>query len=171
MKAVDHVNTALKQALLGQDSRDQAGIDARMIELDGTETKCRLGANALLAVSLAAAQAAAIDTRRPLFQHLVALGTDKTRKPVMPLPMMNIINGGAHADNSLDVQEFMILPVGAPTFSEALRYGAEIFHTLKKILHERGLATSVGDEGGFAPNLKSNEEALAVITEAVDKAG
>ena len=109
--------------------------------------------------------------KTPLFRHLATLGTRQGRKPVMPVPMMNIINGGAHADNSLDVQEFMILPVGAPSLSEALRYGAEIFHTLKKILHDRGLATSVGDEGGFAPNLKSNEEALAVITEAVDKAG
>ena len=171
LKAVGHVNRELKAAVTGMDVADQAGIDRRMIELDGSDNKGRLGANALLAVSLAAAQAAAADARVPLFHHLASLGKDPGRKPVLPVPMMNIINGGAHADNSLDVQEFMILPVGAPTLSEALRYGAEIFHTLKKILHERGLATSVGDEGGFAPNLRSNEEALGVITEATEKAG
>jgi enolase len=170
-KAVGHVSSELKGVVLGLEAADQRSIDQKMIALDGTDNKGRLGANALLAVSLAAAQAAAADAKKPLYEHLATLGTDKGRKPVMPLPMMNIINGGAHADNSLDVQEFMILPVGAPSLSEALRYGAEIFHTLKKILHDRGLATSVGDEGGFAPNLKSNEEALAVITEAVDKAG
>ena len=171
LKAVGHVNSELKAAVTGLDAANQRQIDEYMIRLDGTDTKSRLGANALLAVSLAAAQAAARDARQPLFRHIATLGADKGRKPVMPVPMMNIINGGAHADNSLDVQEFMILPVGAPSLSEALRYGAEIFHTLKKILHDRGLATSVGDEGGFAPNLKSNEEALAVITEAVDRAG
>ncbi|MEO8316244.1 MAG: phosphopyruvate hydratase [Pseudomonadota bacterium] len=170
-KAVGHVSNELKGVVLGVDAADQRAIDQKMIALDGTDNKGRLGANALLAVSLAAAQAAAADAKKPLYEHLATLGTDQSRKPVMPLPMMNIINGGAHADNSLDVQEFMILPVGAPSLSEALRYGAEIFHTLKKILHDRGLATSVGDEGGFAPNLKSNEEALAIITEAVDKAG
>jgi enolase len=170
-KAVGHVSNELKGVVAGLDAADQRGIDQKMIALDGTDNKGRLGANALLAVSLAAAQAAASDAKKPLYEHLATLGTDKGRKPVMPVPMMNIINGGAHADNSLDVQEFMILPVGAPSFSEALRYGAEIFHTLKKILHDKGLATSVGDEGGFAPNLKSNEEALAIITEAVDKAG
>jgi enolase len=166
LKAVEHVNTVLKQALVGQDSRDQAGIDGKMIELDGTDNKGRLGANALLAISLANAHAAAIDAREPLYKYL-----GKGREPVMPVPMMNIINGGAHADNSLDIQEFMILPVGAPNFREALRYGAEIFHTLKKVLHDRGLATAVGDEGGFAPNLESNEEALEVIMSAVEKAG
>ncbi|MEO6078563.1 MAG: phosphopyruvate hydratase [Steroidobacteraceae bacterium] len=171
LKAVGHVSNDLKSAVLGLEATEQRAIDQRMIDLDGTDNKGRLGANALLAVSLAVAQAAAIDTKRPLFQHLAALGADRSRKPVMPVPMMNIINGGAHADNSLDIQEFMILPVGAPSLSEALRYGAEIFHTLKKILHDRGLATSVGDEGGFAPNLKSNEEALTIITEAVEKAG
>jgi enolase len=170
-KAVGHVSNELKAVVVGIDAAEQRAIDQKMIALDGTDNKGRLGANALLAVSLAAAQAAAADAKRPLYEHLATLGTDKSVKPVMPVPMMNIINGGAHADNSLDVQEFMILPVGAPTFAEAVRYGAEIFHTLKKILHDRGLATSVGDEGGFAPNLKSNEEALAVITEAVDKAG
>jgi enolase len=171
LKAVGHVGRELKGAVVGVDAADQRTLDQRMIDLDGTENKGRLGANALLAVSLAAAQAAATDARLPLYRHLTTLATDPNRKPVMPVPMMNIINGGAHADNSLDVQEFMILPVGAPSLSEALRYGAEIFHTLKKILHDKGLATSVGDEGGFAPNLKSNEEALAIITEAVEKAG
>jgi enolase len=171
LKAVGHVSNELKRVVSGLDAADQRAIDQKMIVLDGTDNKSRLGANALLAVSLAAAQAAASDAKKPLYEHLATLGSDKGRKPVMPVPMMNIINGGAHADNSLDVQEFMILPVGAPSFSEALRYGAEIFHTLKKILHDRSLATSVGDEGGFAPNLKSNEEALTVIVEAVEKAG
>jgi len=166
LKAVENVNTVLKKALLGHDARDQAGIDAKMIEIDGTDTKSRLGANALLAISLANAHAAATDAHEPLYKYL-----GKGREPVMPVPMMNIINGGAHADNSLDIQEFMILPVGAPSFREALRYGAEIFHTLKKVLHDRGLATAVGDEGGFAPNLDSNEEALEVIISAIEKAG
>ena len=166
LKAVKNVNTQIKAALLGKEAFEQESLDQVMIDLDGTENKSRLGANALLAVSLANAKAAAIDSKQSLWKYLA-----RGREPVMPVPMMNVINGGAHADNSLDVQEFMIIPVGAPSFSEALRYGAEIFHTLKKILHDRGLATSVGDEGGFAPNLKSNEEALAVITEAVDKAG
>jgi len=166
LKAVEHVNTVLKQALVGRDSRDQAGIDARMIELDGTDTKGRLGANALLAISLANAHAAAAAAREPLYKYL-----GKGREPVMPVPMMNIINGGAHANNSLDIQEFMILPVGAPSFREALRYGAEVFHTLKKVLNDRGLSTAVGDEGGFAPDLGSNEEALEVIISAVEKAG
>jgi enolase len=166
LKAVEHVNTVLKQALVGRDSRDQAGIDARMIELDGTDTKGRLGANALLAISLANAHAAASHEGLLLYKYL-----GKGREPVMPVPMMNIINGGAHANNSLDIQEFMILPVGAPSFREALRYGAEVFHTLKKVLNERGLSTAVGDEGGFAPDLESNEEALEVIISAVEKAG
>src|SRR5690606_38756075 len=137
----------------------------------GTDNKGKLGANALLAVSLATAQAAAAEAKQPLFRHLAALEGGKDRPPVMPVPMMNIINGGAHADNSLDVQEFMVLPIGAPSLPEALRYGAEIFHTLKKILHEKGLATSVGDEGGFAPNLGSNEQALGIISQAVEQAG
>lgn len=166
LKAVEHVNTVLKKALIGQDARDQSAIDAKMIELDGTETKGRLGANALLAVSLANAHAAAADAHEPLYRYL-----GKGREPVMPVPMMNIINGGAHANNSLDIQEFMILPVGAPSFREALRYGAEVFHTLKKVLEDRGLSTAVGDEGGFAPNLESNEEALEVIISAIEKAG
>jgi enolase 1/2/3 len=166
LKAVEHVNTVLKKALVGLDSRDQAALDAKMIELDGTETKGRLGANALLAISLANAHAAAADAGEPLYRYL-----GKGREPVMPVPMMNIINGGAHANNSLDIQEFMILPVGAPSFREALRYGAEVFHTLKKVLNDRGLSTAVGDEGGFAPDLGSNEEALEVIISAVEKAG
>ena len=166
LKAVEHINTVLRQELVGQDARDQADIDARMIELDGTEGKGRLGANALLAISLATAHAAANDAREPLYRYLA-----NGREPVMPVPMMNIINGGAHADNSLDIQEFMILPVGAPSFREALRQGAEVFHTLKKVLHDRGLSTAVGDEGGFAPSLESNEEALEVILSAIGKAG
>ncbi len=170
-KAVANVNGALREAVLGLDAAGQRAIDTRMIDLDGTDNKGRLGANALLAVSLAAAQAAAADARVPLFRHLASLGSVSGLAPVMPVPMMNIINGGAHADNSLDIQEFMILPVGAPSLSEAVRYGAEVFHTLKKILHERKLTTAVGDEGGFAPDLKSNEEALDLIIEAVDRAG
>ena len=165
-KAVGHVNKDLRDALLGRDAADQAGLDARMCSLDGTPNKSRLGANAILSVSLATAQATARERGVGLYRHLggeAATG--------MPVPMMNIINGGAHADNSLDIQEFMILPVGAPSFSEALRYGAEVFHTLKKLLHERGLNTAVGDEGGFAPNLPSNEAALATILEAIDVAG
>jgi len=166
LKAVANVNGELKSALLGRDPKDQAGLDRIMIDLDGTENKARLGANALLAISLANAHAAALDSKQPLFRLLGGPGS-KT----LPVPMMNIINGGAHADNSVDIQEFMVLPVGAPSFSEALRYGAEIFHTLKKVLHERKLATSVGDEGGFAPNLPSNEAALETILEAIERAG
>ena len=166
LKAVEHVNGALRDALLGRDARDQAGLDRIMIELDATETKGRLGANALLAVSLANAHAAARATEQPLYRYLA-----QGREPVMPVPMMNIVNGGAHANNSLDIQEFMILPVGAPSFREALRYGAEVFHALKKILSDRDLSTAVGDEGGFAPDLSSNEEALEVILQAIDRAG
>ena len=166
LRAVDNVNTLLREVLIGKESIDQEGIDARMIELDGTETKGRLGANALLAVSLANAHAAALDAGLPLFKHLAG-----TREPMMPVPQMNIINGGAHANNSLDIQEFMILPVGAPSLREALRYGAEIFHTLKKILNAKGMSTAVGDEGGFAPDLPSNEAALSTILEAIETAG
>jgi enolase len=165
-RAVDNVNTVLREALIGKEAVDQAGIDARMIELDGTPTKGKLGANALLAVSLANAHAVAADAGQPLFKYLLG-----DREPVMPVPMMNIINGGAHANNSLDIQEFMILPVGAPSLREAIRYGAEVFHSLKKILNARDLSTSVGDEGGFAPNLPSNEAALQVILEAIETAG
>jgi enolase len=165
-KAVAHVNKTLRDLAIGLDPEDQAGLDAKMIEADGTDNKSKLGANAILAVSLAAAHAAARARHLPLYRHLGGDG-DLT----MPVPMMNIINGGAHADNSVDIQEFMILPIGAPSLSEALRYGAEIFHTLKKVLHAQGLNTAVGDEGGFAPDLPSNEAALTTILEAIDKAG
>jgi enolase len=170
LKAVEHVNTVLKTALIGQDPRAQAAIDQRMIELDGTENKARLGANAILGVSLATARAAAADARVPLYRYLAGLGASQ-HEPVMPVPMMNIVNGGAHANNSLDIQEFMILPVGAPNFREALRYGAEIFHALRQLLTARGLSTAVGDEGGFAPSLESNEAALVLILEAIERAG
>jgi enolase len=166
LNAVAHVNGALRDALVGRDARDQAGIDRRMLELDGTENKSGLGANAILSVSLATARAAARSQKLPLYRYLG--GDDAV---VMPVPQMNIINGGAHADNSLDIQEFMILPAGLPDFGRALRCGAEIFHHLKKILHGRGLATAVGDEGGFAPDLPSNEAALTVIVEAIQAAG
>ncbi len=164
-RAVGNVNTEIREALLGMDAQDQNAIDRKMIELDGTDTKERLGANAILAVSLANAHAAALEKKEPLY---VYLGQDSF---TMPVPMMNIINGGEHADNSVDLQEFMILPVGAPSFKEALRYGAEVFHTLRKVLHAKGMNTAVGDEGGFAPDLSSNEEAIEVILEAITKAG
>jgi enolase len=166
LKAVGHVNGVLRAALMGRDAADQAGLDALMIELDGTDNKGRLGANALLAISLANAHAAAREAGQGLYQYLGG-----KRAPVLPVPMMNIINGGAHANNSLDIQEFMILPVGARTLREALRYGAEIFHTLKKTLNEQGLSTAVGDEGGFAPDLPSNEAALQTIMQAIERAG
>ncbi|NOQ70275.1 MAG: phosphopyruvate hydratase [Gammaproteobacteria bacterium] len=164
-KAVNNVNTEISDALLGMDGQDQATLDNKMIELDGTATKERLGANALLAVSLAASHAAANENKEALYVHLGS-GTY-----TMPVPMMNIINGGEHADNSVDLQEFMILPVGAPSFKEALRYGAEVFHTLRSVLSAKGMNTAVGDEGGFAPDLSSNEEAIEVILEAIGKAG
>jgi enolase len=166
LKAVQNVRTEIRSAVVGMDAADQAAIDARMIELDGTDNKARLGANAILAVSLAAAHAAAKASGKPLYASL-----NRTGEYRMPVPMMNIINGGAHADNSVDMQEFMILPVGAPNFREALRYGTEVFHSLKKVLSDRGLATTVGDEGGFAPNLPSNEAAIGVILEAIEQAG
>src|SRR5258705_7051336 len=165
-RAVANVNGALRSALLGADVRDQAALDQKMIALDGSENKGRLGANALLAISLAAAHASARDRKLPLYRALGGEGA-----MTMPVPMMNIINGGAHADNSVDIQEFMILPVGAPTLAEALRYGAEIFHTLKKVLLGKKLNPAVGDEGGFAPDLPSNEAALETILEAVERAG
>jgi enolase len=170
LRAVEHVNTELKAALLGQDPRAQTALDRRMIELDGSENKGRLGANAILGVSLATARAAAADARLPLYRYLAQLD-DERREPVMPVPMMNIVNGGAHANNSLDIQEFMVLPVGAPSFREALRYGAEVFHALRQLLAARGLSTAVGDEGGFAPSLESNEAALALILQAIEGAG
>jgi len=166
LKAVANANGEIREALLGHDVRDQKGIDERLIALDGTDGKARLGANALLAVSLATAHAAAHAAGQGLYRHLGGAGPK-----MMPVPMMNIINGGAHADNSVDIQEFMILPVGAASFSEALRCGAEVFHTLKKVLHERKLATAVGDEGGFAPDLPSNEAALETILQAIERAG
>ena len=170
LKAVNNINTTIKNLVVGFDSLDQRALDNAMIKADGTDFKTVLGANAILAVSLANAKAAAISKKVPLYAHIADLnGTPG--KYSMPVPMMNIINGGEHADNNVDIQEFMIQPVGAKTFAEALRVGAEIFHTLKKILHDKGLSTSVGDEGGFAPNLPSNEDALKVIAEAVEKAG
>jgi enolase len=165
-KAVANVNTTLAKALAGFDAADQAGLDAKMIALDGTDTKSRLGANALLGVSLANAHAVAASKGVPLWKHLAG-----DRAPVLPVPMMNIINGGAHADNNVDMQEFMVLPVGLPSFSEALRAGVEIFHALKSVLKGRGMSTAVGDEGGFAPDLRSNEEAIETILEATAKAG
>tara|TARA_R110001599_G_scaffold5266_3_gene26469 strand:- start:9330 stop:10631 length:1302 start_codon:yes stop_codon:yes gene_type:complete len=170
LKAVAAVNGPIRGALIGKDALAQAELDQVMIDLDGTENKSTFGANAILAVSLAAAKAAAISKKVPLYAHIADInGTPGVYS--MPVPMMNIINGGEHADNNVDIQEFMIQPVGAPNFREALRYGAEIFHALKKVLSDRGLSTAVGDEGGFAPNLSSNAEALAVIKEAVGVAG
>lgn len=166
LKAVGHVNGEIRKSLAGQSANDQADLDRTMIELDGTPTKARLGANAILAVSLALAKASAASSRLPLYRHLA-----NGRNLVLPMPMMNIINGGAHADNNVDMQEFMIVPVGAPSFTEAMRWGVEVFHTLKGILKARGLATAVGDEGGFAPDLPSNEAAIEVILAAVEKAG
>jgi enolase len=168
-KAVAHVNGEIRQALLGKDARDQAGLDRAMIALDGTPTKSRLGANAILAVSLAAARAAAVGTKQPLYRYLNGLAGNVPMQ--LPVPMMNIVNGGAHADNNIDFQEFMILPVGASSFAEALRAGAEVFHALRKVLHGMKLNTAVGDEGGFAPDLKSNEEALQVILQGIETAG
>jgi len=166
LNAVNNVNTEIRAAILGMDANDQAAIDNKMIALDGTDNKARLGANAILSVSMAVAHAAAKEAGVPLYKYL-----NNSGEFIMPVPMMNIINGGSHADNSVDLQEFMILPVGAPTFREAIRYGAEVFHNLAKVLKGRGLATTVGDEGGFAPNLSSNEEAIEVILEAIEKAG
>jgi len=165
-QAVANVNGEILAALKGRDAGNQAAIDQAMIDLDGTPNKARLGANAILAVSLASAKAMANEQNVPLYQYLGGTGAFE-----MPVPMMNIINGGSHADNSVDLQEFMILPVGAPSMAEAVRYGAEVFHNLKKVLHARGLNTAVGDEGGFAPDLPSNEAAIEVILEAIDKAG
>ena len=163
--AVANVNTEIRDALIGMEATDQTAIDGKMIDLDGTANKERLGANALLAVSMATARAAAVSSKLALYEYL------GEGEYLMPVPMMNIINGGEHADNNVDLQEFMILPVGAPNFREALRYGAEVFHTLKSVLKARGMNTAVGDEGGFAPDLSSNEEAIEVILEAIDKAG
>lgn len=165
-KAVENVNDIIAPELIGLDALDQPGIDKTMIELDGTDNKGRLGANAILGVSMAVAKAAAAYSGLPLYQYLGGVNGK-----VLPVPMMNILNGGAHADNNVDIQEFMIMPVGAPTFAEGLRMGVEVFHALKAVLQEKGLATAVGDEGGFAPNLGSNREALDVILQAVERAG
>ena len=166
LKAVENVNGEIADAILGSEASDQTFIDRTMVELDGTENKGRLGANAILAVSMAVARAAAEESGLPLFRYFGGMGAVQ-----MPVPMMNVINGGAHANNNLDLQEFMIIPVGAPSFKEALRYGAETFHTLKKIINSRGMSTAVGDEGGFAPKCESHEEAIELILEAVKQAG
>jgi enolase len=169
-KAVTNVNGEIAKAVVGLDSRDQRALDKRMIELDGTPTKSRLGANAILAVSMAAARAAAAAERLPLYKYLARYSTDKSAN-LLPCPMMNILNGGAHADSSVDFQEFMVMPVGAPSFSEGLRWGVEVFHALKSSLKKRGYSTAVGDEGGFAPSCKSNEEAIQIVLEAIAAAG
>ena len=165
-KAVSNVNTSIADALIGEDVFEQVAIDHKMIELDGTENKSNLGANAMLAVSLAVAQAAAEESGQPLYRYLGGVNAC-----TLPIPMMNILNGGSHADNSIDFQEFMIMPVGANSFSEALRMGVETFHHLKSVLKSKGYSTNVGDEGGFAPNIKSNEEAIETVIEAIEKAG
>ena len=171
LKAVANVNGPIAQALQGFDAAHQAGLDRLMIDLDGTENKGRLGANALLGVSLATAHAMAASQKLPLWRYIAGISGNGDRAPMLPVPMMNIINGGAHADNNVDLQEFMVLPVGFDSFSEALRSGTEIFHALKSVLKGRGLSTAVGDEGGFAPDLRSNAEALDTILEAIGKAG
>jgi enolase len=170
LKAVQNVNTEIRQALLGHDAADQQALDKVMLELDGTENKSKLGANAILAVSLAAAKAAATDAGLPLYAHIANLNGSSGIYS-LPVPMMNIVNGGEHADNNVDIQEFMVQPTGAASFSEALRYGAEIFHALKSVLKKQGLSTAVGDEGGFAPNLPSNAAALDSILQAIEIAG
>jgi enolase len=170
LRAVENVNTVVAHTVAGMDPADQAALDRRMIEADGTPTKSKLGANAILAVSMAAARAAAAAERQPLYRYLSRYSSDRSAN-MLPVPMMNILNGGAHADNSVDLQEFMVMPVGAPSFSEALRMGVEVFHHLKAVLQKRGYSTAVGDEGGFAPNLKSNEEAVEVVLEAINAAG
>ncbi|MFM8466854.1 MAG: phosphopyruvate hydratase [Oxalobacteraceae bacterium] len=166
LRACENINTEISEAVMGLDASEQAFLDHTMIDLDGTDNKARLGANAMLAVSMAVAKAAAEEAGLPLYRYFGGSGAMQ-----MPVPMMNVINGGAHADNNLDLQEFMIIPVGAPSFREAIRYGAEVFHHLKKILHDKGLTTAVGDEGGFAPSVKHHEEAIQLILQAIDKAG
>src|SRR5499425_2808099 len=170
LKAVANVNSEITKAVVGLDASDQRALDKRMIELDGTPTKSRLGANAILAVSMAVARGAAAAQNLPLYKYLARYSTDPSAN-LLPVPMMNILNGGAHADNSVDFQEFMVMPVGAPTFSEALRWGVEVFHALKAALKKHGYSTAVGDEGGFAPNCKSNEEAIQIVEEAIGAAG
>lgn len=166
LKAVEHINTEISEAVLGLDASEQAFLDKTLIDLDGTENKSRLGANAMLAVSMAVARAAAEESGLPLYRYFGGMNGNQ-----LPVPMMNVINGGAHANNSLDLQELMIVPVGAPSFREALRWGAEVFHALKKILHDKHISTAVGDEGGFAPSVESHEAAIQLILQAIDKAG
>ncbi|MEW5879311.1 MAG: phosphopyruvate hydratase [Pseudomonadota bacterium] len=166
LKAVENINTEISEAVMGLEANEQAFLDRTLIDLDGTENKSRLGANATLAVSMAVAKAAAEEAGLPLYRYF---GGSQAMQ--MPVPMMNVINGGAHANNNLDLQEFMIVPVGATSFAEALRYGAEVFHALKKLIHDRGMSTAVGDEGGFAPNVKNHEAAIQLVLEAIDKAG
>jgi len=170
LKAVAHVNDEIARAVVGLDALDQRVLDKRMIELDGTPTKSRLGANAILAVSMAAARGAAAAQNLPLYKYLARFSTDASAN-LLPVPMMNILNGGAHADSSVDFQEFMVMPIGAPSFSEALRWGVEVFHSLKAALKKHGYSTAVGDEGGFAPSCKSNEEAIQIVLEAISSAG
>lgn len=166
LKACENINTEISEAIMGLDANEQAFLDRTLIDLDGTDNKARLGANATLAVSMAVAKAAAEESGLPLYRYFGGSGAMQ-----MPVPMMNVINGGAHADNNLDLQEFMIIPVGAPSFREAIRYGAEVFHTLKKILHDKGLTTAVGDEGGFAPSVDNHEAAIKLILQAIEQAG
>jgi len=170
LKAVANANTEIAKSIVGSDAADQRALDHKMITLDGTPTKSRLGANAILAVSMAAARAAAVALKQPLYQYLSRYSNDKSAN-LLPVPMMNILNGGAHADSSVDFQEFMVMPMGAPTYSEALRWGVEIFHALKTALKKHGYSTAVGDEGGFAPSCKSNEEAIQIVLEAISAAG
>jgi enolase len=166
LKAVEHINTEISESVLGLDASEQAFLDKTLIDLDGTENKSRLGANATLAVSMAVARAAAEESGLPLYRYFGGMGSMQ-----LPVPMMNVVNGGAHANNNLDLQEMMIIPVGAPSFREAVRYGAEVFHALKKIIHDRGMSVAVGDEGGFAPNVANHEAAIGMILEAIEKAG
>ena len=166
LKAVEHINTEISEAVLGLDATEQAFLDKTLIDLDGTDNKSRLGANAMLAVSMAVARAAAEESGLPLYRYLGGMGGMQ-----LPVPMMNVINGGAHANNTLDIQEFMIIPVGAPSFREAVRWGAEVFHALKKIIHDKGMSTAVGDEGGFAPSVANHEAAIELILQAIDAAG
>ncbi len=166
LKACEHVNTEISEAIMGLDANEQAFLDRTLIDLDGTDNKARLGANAILAVSMAVAKAAAEEAGLPLYRYFGG-----SAGMSMPVPMMNVINGGAHANNTLDLQEFMIIPVGAPSFREAVRYGAEVFHSLKKLIHDKGMSTAVGDEGGFAPSVASHEAAIQLILEAIDRAG
>ncbi len=166
LKAVEHINNEIAECVLGLDASEQAFLDKTLIDLDGTDNKGRLGANAILAVSMAVARAAAEEAGLPLYRYFGGMGAVQ-----MPVPMMNVINGGAHANNSLDIQEFMIIPVGAPSFREAIRWGAEVFHALKKIIHDKGMSTAVGDEGGFAPSVENHEAAIQLILQAIDAAG